>query len=509
MADSKFVTREMYVPDSYVFQGANPAYALVVHKTASPGMSTASAVAAYFQNGSDGRHVSSHYIVGKDGEVVQCVRERDGAGANAALPVEPGRNTLFSQAINWNLRTISVEHVDDSPNNSQPLTPAQKKASFNLIKDICTRKGIAASHVVQHRDLQPRSKPLCAGNYPMDELRLYIENKVHPMTGPKKNKNGEIADVVTISQFWPGKTEFACGFYTAAMVRYANPPGAGVHGNNHDVESWAETEYIREYGSDGANKTGGVSIDDMHRLLVAALPNSGNSHYMDLPISVNSAQASDLAHIKGALNSGYPVAMTVSEASIYDKELGKNPYWWGASGNHVFLVTGIDPEGDFLVHDEANVTGSLQGPNYPRPQPRHYKADRIQTSWASMCRMPWLVPFPNGWDAATGTPLNQDGSTPTPTPTPTPGGTLELEALKNGDDNDKNALISYIWGSTFPRDTAIFNDWRTKLLSGTYYGVPLEPEQNRLDELGEDSQVQRFTAATAIWNKKTHVLRWV
>lgn len=455
----------MLVPDSYAFIDARPSYAVVIHKTASPGMTTAEQIAAYFVRGSDGREVSAHYVIGKDGTIIQCVNEKDGAGANSAQPKEEGRNTLFNADINWNLRTISIEHVDDSVDNSQPLTEAQKLASFQLVKDICVRHGIASTHVVEHRDLQPISKPKCAGNYPIEELRKYIDRKENTGMGVKKNKNGEVCDVVAVSQFVPNKTEFACGFFAASMIRYAGKPDAGGQGSAGDIEGWALDQYTKEYGADGANKTGGVSVDDMHRLLIAALPNSGNSHYYDLAISASSGQDSDLANIKGAIDSGYPVVMTVTESSIIDKELGKNPYFWGASGNHVFLCTGYDSNGDLIIHDPANIVGTFNS-NSPRPQPRHYDSKVIDCSWASMCRMEWLTPFPANWNPITGQKLNQIPA-PTPAPTPAP-------------KEDINSEIVFMWELVtpgLPRNTGIFNAWRRDYINGIKHGSPVAREK--------------------------------
>src|SRR3981081_2748272 len=119
----------MLVPDAYVFLGSegHTRRWLIVHKTA--GFHTAQDVAAYFQAGApqpDGSlaETSVHYIVGQAGVIVQCVREVDGAGGNGIL--EAGHDSWWSATLNPNLITFSIEHVDPSPDNSTPLTPAQK-----------------------------------------------------------------------------------------------------------------------------------------------------------------------------------------------------------------------------------------------------------------------------------------------------------------------------------------------------------------------------------------------
>jgi uncharacterized protein YvpB len=512
MADSKYVTSEMYVPDAYVFLDAQPAYAIVVHKSASPNIATAEALAEYFQSGSAGRDVSSHYCVGKDGHIVQVVHEKDGAGANSAQPVEPNRNPLFNANINWNLRTISVEVVDTSVNNTDDLTLAQKDAVFALVKDIATRKAIDTSHIVQHHDLQPVTKPNCAGNFPMSELLSYVKGNASIMSGPVLNKLGEVIDIPDVSQFYPNKTEYACGFFASAMIAYGqNPNVAHDTATSSEIEAWALAKYVSVYGSDGANMTDGVSIANMHDLLLAALPNSGVSHYYDLPISSTSTQSSDLANIYGALDSGYPVVCTVTEVSIFDVALQANPYFWGASGNHVFVITGYNKNGDLLVHDPANVVGVLNGVNTVRAQPRTYDHTKIDISWASMAHMPWLEAWSTGWTPTNGVKLNQQIETDV--------NEIMASPLSNANQVDKNNLIVEIWSkagrligaANVPvRTSKSFEVWRNDLIAGIVHGYPLEEEQSIKDEVGNDCTGMAFSSGQLLLIKKSDgTIRWV
>lgn len=296
------------------------------------------------------------------------------------------------------------------------------------------------------------------------------------MTAPT-NAKGEVIDAVTISQFYPGKTEFACGFYAAGMIRYAGRPGAGPAGTSIQVEAWADMQYLKEYGEDGANQLGGVSIDDEHRLLKDALPQSAPFHYQDLDISPGSSQVQDMEQVRGALSSGYPLVATVTEVSIFDKELGRNPYFWGAAGTHVLVITGRTPEGDLLVHDSANVSGSLQGPNTPLPSPRTYDGTRIALQWATMCRMSWLAPFPEKWNPLTGSSLN-------------------------GLPDTFNEMVVALWqltGEIYPRGTGIFAAWRNDLISGLFRGHPLSAETPSVDRQGNSVIYQAFSKYTCLW----------
>jgi hypothetical protein len=164
----------MAVPDAWPFlnrSGYTGPLSVVVHKTASPG--DAEDIARFFHNDTADKK-SVHYIVGRDGEIVQCVSESDGAGGNGFL--DPGHDSFWDHTgvSNPNLCTISIEHVDSDPNNATPVTDAQKAASFALIGDICKRHDIPPERIFEHRSLQPINRARCPGNYPMDELRQHV-----------------------------------------------------------------------------------------------------------------------------------------------------------------------------------------------------------------------------------------------------------------------------------------------------------------------------------------------
>jgi len=166
----------MAVPDAWPFpnrSGYTGPLSVVVHKTASPGNPSAEDIAHFFQHDTAGMK-SVHYIVGRDGEIVQCVSEKDGAGGNGIL--DPGHDSFWDHTgvSDPNLCTISIEHIDSDPNNGTPVTDAQKAASFALIGDICKRNDIPTARIFEHRSLQPINRARCPGNYPMDELRQHV-----------------------------------------------------------------------------------------------------------------------------------------------------------------------------------------------------------------------------------------------------------------------------------------------------------------------------------------------
>lgn len=169
----------MYVPTENVFLNQNNPRWLVIHKTAQPECPTAQCVAQFFAH--DRAQKSTHYIVGMDGTIVQCVAEKDGAGGNCCLEV--GHDSFWPTGINLNLVTISIEHVDPTPDNSTPVTAAQKQASFSLVADICKRHNIAAANIVGHHSISPISRALCPGNYPMEELKAYVNSQLRDRQG--------------------------------------------------------------------------------------------------------------------------------------------------------------------------------------------------------------------------------------------------------------------------------------------------------------------------------------
>lgn len=168
----------MLVNEQRTFIDQNDHTYVVIHKTASGG--TAQDIAHFFAN--DPAMASTHYVVGQDGTVVQCVLEKDGAGGNCCL--ETGHAPYLPLGVNLNVKTVSIEHVDPASDNSTPLTAAQKLASFKLVKSICERhnipmrKGDASGGIIEHCDIAPLSRARCPGNYPMNELFAYLQGGI-------------------------------------------------------------------------------------------------------------------------------------------------------------------------------------------------------------------------------------------------------------------------------------------------------------------------------------------
>lgn len=129
---------------------------IVVHITA--GGPSINGTIAWFQNGDrvnqrTGKAIrsSSHYIVGRDGEVVQMVRDADTAHHASAA----------------NSRSIGIEHNANKPSagNQRDLPPTepQYEASARLVAWLCRQYNLPADreHIRGHFEISPRDNHDC------------------------------------------------------------------------------------------------------------------------------------------------------------------------------------------------------------------------------------------------------------------------------------------------------------------------------------------------------------
>jgi N-acetyl-anhydromuramyl-L-alanine amidase AmpD len=172
--------RAIWLPNDNFFadrNGLKPRW-IICHGTA--GGTSARAIAQYFQGTQGGRApVSSHYIIGQDGTVVQTVAEKDGSWANGVLT--SGYDAWWDQRVNPNNVTISIEHCKPSSDNSDTLTTPQKTASFELIHDICQRWNIPMraadpdGGITGHFSIDPINRRNCPGMFPWEQLWAFLK----------------------------------------------------------------------------------------------------------------------------------------------------------------------------------------------------------------------------------------------------------------------------------------------------------------------------------------------
>ena len=134
---------------------------------------------AWFKNPS--ARVSSHFVVGEDGKVIQCVRLEDMAWCNGIIS-GTGYNLQIikdNPSVNPNLLTVSIEHEGLYHERHGALTPKQFNATVELHKHIIREVKriwgyqipLDRQHILGHYQLDPFGKPYCPGErFPFDEL---------------------------------------------------------------------------------------------------------------------------------------------------------------------------------------------------------------------------------------------------------------------------------------------------------------------------------------------------
>lgn len=289
---------------------------LIVHGTA--GGSSAQGVANDFihSQGSSSPK-STHYIIGQDGTVVQCVQEKDAAWGNG-IP-EHGCDVWWDTGINPNLTTISIEHVKNDTTNGIALTDAQRNASFNLIKDICARNNIpmhkadSNGGITGHFSISPLSRARCPGTYPWMELFNFLGN---PSTQGATDMPLQITDPFAAAYFkesdpnhWfcPNTNQTIAdgilGFYRTIQAA----PRLPLSGEQYDIPGVAYQIFesgVIVYDPQGKIDGGGVYLlkndSDLARKLVGIT--YLKNQIIDLQVKItNAAQPVDKAGVQAAL----------------------------------------------------------------------------------------------------------------------------------------------------------------------------------------------------------------
>lgn len=199
------------------------------------------------------------------------------------------------------------------------------------------------------------------------------------------SSKGEVADFQEADQFQPSKTQFACGFFACALVKSMAPVGQNPTASAAEVISEAEQWYAQYDGNNSITNVNGMSLQQLYSLIVQI-----GLHYQ--------ASNLDADTLRAWLKLGYPIIVAGAETGFYDMTLGDVvPYPWHPSGSHIIVLTGVAPDGNFLVRDTANVT-DLYNPNSLRPGPRTYDAGKMQLISATVVVPPWLPRPPPGFD---------------------------------------------------------------------------------------------------------------
>lgn len=189
---------DMFVDPSRTFIGAKPRGAVVDHKTA--GFDTAEECAVYFAT-NPGK-VTSHFIIGLDGSVVQCVSLDNGACANCCLvgTYDPYWTAYLPdptnpRSLNLNLVTISIEHVDNHKDangnydNQGDCPQAQIDASLKLHRWLNQYFDMQPEDVKTHASIDPVTRSHCPGNFPIDFIKANMVVQVAKQVTPGSNQD--------------------------------------------------------------------------------------------------------------------------------------------------------------------------------------------------------------------------------------------------------------------------------------------------------------------------------
>jgi N-acetyl-anhydromuramyl-L-alanine amidase AmpD len=136
---------------------------------------------------------STHYCIGKSGEIHQYVEETDAAWGNGQVkkPTWP----LLIDGVNPNLYTISIEHEGHT---GEPWTEDMFQADLWLVSQIAQRWNIPydKDHIIGHYRIDGVNRLNCPGTgLPWDRLLTELA-KIKPPTDPVK----ELQQQVTILQ---------------------------------------------------------------------------------------------------------------------------------------------------------------------------------------------------------------------------------------------------------------------------------------------------------------------
>lgn len=134
--------------------------------------------------------VSAHFGVAKDGRIWNWVKAINTAWANGDMQAgldlgiywlaECWADGVKSKQINPNRRTISIEHEG---NSGDVMPEKQYQATLWLHQQLLEQFAMKADrqHIIQHRQISPKSKPNCPGaGFPMDRLLADLAGQMFP-----------------------------------------------------------------------------------------------------------------------------------------------------------------------------------------------------------------------------------------------------------------------------------------------------------------------------------------
>ena len=155
--------------------GKKPLF-LVIHIIGLPGI-TAESAYAHFSN--PNTEVSAHYIVKKNGEVWNLVKEEDTAFANGQIGKNfPKANIAamyYKLGISLNATSISIENEGSE---YVKIPEIQYQANAKLVRDICVRWNIPIDrlHVIRHDEI--KDTKVCCGKIDVDKIVKFANTAI-------------------------------------------------------------------------------------------------------------------------------------------------------------------------------------------------------------------------------------------------------------------------------------------------------------------------------------------
>lgn len=144
---------------------------IVIHDTETPGVRDAKTIWRHFAN--PGSMVSAHYIIGKGGEIVQCVPDE--------LRAWHTGESYYRGQDHLNDRSIGIELVN-AQTGSDPFTVAQYRSLIKLVAYLVSTHGIPLDRIVGHKDitLKPEHKKDPAANFSFSRMFEGVREALAP-----------------------------------------------------------------------------------------------------------------------------------------------------------------------------------------------------------------------------------------------------------------------------------------------------------------------------------------
>src|SRR5258707_3561770 len=121
--------------------------------------------------------------------------------------------------------------------------------------------------------------------------------------------SGEIATFRDIDQFQPTKTEYACGFFSCALVKAMAPVGQVPAQTVAEMIAEAEQWYAQDNGNDASSNTNGMTLQELYNLIVQI-----GLHFQ--------ASNTNTQTLRAWLRLGYPVIVAGPAERLLDMWLG-------------------------------------------------------------------------------------------------------------------------------------------------------------------------------------------